>query len=456
MYGYNQNKRIIVIGGNAAGPAAAAKAKRTSPGCDVVMIEAGEFISTGTCELPYVLSGEIKSHEKIVFYSAESFEKEKGVKVYTRHLVEKIDRVKKTVSVHNLSSGHRFDLDYDKLILCTGAKAKPLPALPQNLTNVFNLKTVADLIEIKNYISANRIYKALVIGAGYIGLETADALKALNLDVTLVEKESLPMPGIEEETRRLLMDLLIENKINFIGGAVNVKFNSQGNKFASIKHEGRVIEFDIALVSVGFEPNNALAVAAKLNTGAWGGIKVDQRLHTSDPNIFAAGDCIEIINRIAGRPDYIPLASIAHQCGHAAGENAAGGNAVIQPFIKNIAVKVFDKSFVSVGLSSEEAKLYNFNFGSVHAVTPNIIKVMPGSQNVFGKIIFDKNSKFILGANFLGGREAVGYGDLIAALIHTRTKADELANINYNYTPPLSPFVNLLSILGRKIEKEMK
>jgi pyruvate/2-oxoglutarate dehydrogenase complex dihydrolipoamide dehydrogenase (E3) component len=165
---------------------------------------------------------------------------------------------------------------------------------------------------------------------------------------------------------------------------------------------------------------------------------------------------VEIVNRITNRPDYIPLATIAHQCGHAAGENAAGGNTVIQPYVKNIAVKILNKSLVSVGLSSTEAKRFGFNPVTVQAVTPNIIKVMPGSENVFGKIIFDKNSKLILGANFLGNREAIGYGDLIAALIHTKTKAHELANINYNYTPPLSPFVNLLSVLGRKIEKEMK
>jgi NADPH-dependent 2,4-dienoyl-CoA reductase/sulfur reductase-like enzyme len=456
LYGLDRNKKIIIIGGNAAGPAAAAKAKRTDNNADVMMIEAGEFISTGTCELPYVLAGEIRDYQKIVFYSAETFEQEKGVKVLTSHLVEKIDRTKKTITVCNLKTGERFNLDYDKLILCTGSRPKIFSALPKSLSNVFTLKSVSDLIKIKNYISENKVFKALVIGAGYVGVEIADALKSLQLDVTLLDKEPLPMTSLEDETRRLVLDCLINKGVEYIGGSFDIKFNHNGNKFLSIKNEGRTIEYDIVLAAIGFEPNNNLAISSKLEIGTYGGIKVDQKLKTSDPNIYAAGDCIEIVNRITNRPDYIPLATIAHQCGHAAGENAAGGNVSVQPFIKNIAVKIFDKSLVCVGLNSVEAKQNGFTPISVHAITPNIIKVMPNSGNVFGKIIFDKNSGQILGANFFGNNEVIGFGDLICSMIIFKTKAKELANINYNYTPPLSPLINLLSILGRKIERELK
>jgi NADPH-dependent 2,4-dienoyl-CoA reductase/sulfur reductase-like enzyme len=455
LYGFNRNKKIIVIGGSAAGPAAAAKAKRTTPDAEVLMIEVGEFISTGTCELPHVLSGEIKDYQKIVFHSNESFEKEKGVKVLSSHLVEKIDRSKRNISIRNLKSGHKFDLDYDKLILCTGSKAKIISVLPHNLVNVFTLKTVTDLIKIKNYIAASKVYRALVVGAGYIGIETAEALKSLQIDVALLDTEPLPMPGLEDETRRLVLDRLNENKIEFIGGANGVKYNHNGERFLSIKYEGRTIEFDLVLTAIGFEPNNNLALSSKLSIGTYGGIKVDHKLRTTDPNIFAAGDCVEVVNRITNRPDYIPLATIAHQCGHAAGENAAGGNVTVQPFIKNIAVKIFGKSLVSVGLNSTEAQRYGFNPVSVYSVTPNLVSVMPNSANVFGKIIFDKHSKLILGANFFGNTESIGYGDLVCTMIYAKIKGSELADINYNYTPPLSPFVNLLSILGRKIKREL-
>ncbi|MFA5804444.1 MAG: FAD-dependent oxidoreductase [Melioribacteraceae bacterium] len=452
MYPQNVRKNIVVIGGNAAGPAAAAKAKRTTPDANVTMIEAGEFISTGTCELPYVLSGEIKNYEDIVFFSADSFEREKGVKVLTSHFVEKIDRSKKVLTVINLRDGNKFEQPYDKLILCTGSNAKSIPSLPNNLSNVFTLKSVSDLINIKNYLERNNVRNLLVIGAGYIGLETADALKTLGYPVTILEKENLPMPGLEDETRHLVLDLLEQNNVEFIGEAKDYRIKQDGQKFLNLKLQGRVLEYDLVLLSIGFEPNNTLAVTSKLSIGKFGGVTVDQRLKTNDPNIYAAGDCIEVINRLTSKPDYIPLATIAHQTGHIAGENAAGGNSQVQPFIKNIAVKFFGKTLISVGLNSIEAKKYFHNTREVHAVIPNLVKVMPDSENVFGKIIFDKNSKLILGASFLGNREAVGYGDLIASFISNKIKATELAKINYNYTPPVSPFVNLLSVLGRKIE----
>ncbi len=449
-------KKIIVIGGNAAGPAAAAKAKRTAPEANVLMIESGDFISTGTCELPYLLSGEIKNYEDIVFFNAESFEKEKGVKVLTSHFVEKIDRIRRTITVKNLMSGHKFEQEYDKLILCTGSVAKTLPILPIGLSNIFKLKSVNDLIAIKNYIEKNKPKNVLVIGAGYIGLESADAMHSLGLSVTILEKEKLPLPGFEDETRYLLLDLLKRNNVEFIGGTSDIKYNYDTQKFISIKLEGRIIEFDFVLLSIGVEPNNALALSSKLNCGDYGGIKVDQRLRTSDPNIFAAGDCIEVINKVTGAADHIPLATIAHQTGHAAGENAAGGNTFVKPIVKNIAVKLFGKSLVSVGINSFEAKKYGFNYSSVNVIVPNLAKVMPNSESVFGKILFDKKTKLILGANFLGNQEVVGYADLISSFIHNKIKSSELANINYNYTPPLSPFVNILSVLGRKIERELK
>ena len=456
MYPLNRRKNIIVIGGNAAGPAAAAKAKRTAPDANVLMIEAGDFISTGTCELPYLLSGEIKNYEEIVFFNAESFEKEKGVKVLTSHFVEKIDRNKRILTVRNVKSGHKLEQEYDKLILCTGSTAKSIPALPKILSNVFTLKSVADLISIKSYLQKNNVRDILIIGAGYISLETADALKTPGYSITIIEKEKLPMPGVEDETRHLVSDLLKQNSIEFLGNGSNVKFNHDEQKFLSIKYEGRVLEFDLVFVAVGFEPNNNLAVSSKLSIGNFGGIKVDQKLRTSDPNIFAAGDCIEIVNRITGKPDYFPLATIAHQAGHTAGENAAGGNATFQPVVKNIAVKFFGKSLVSVGLNSIEAKKHGYNFSSVNTIVPNLVKVMPGSEQVFGKIIYDKSTKQIIGANFFGGTETIGYGDLISSFIHNKIKATELASINFNYTPPLSPFVNILSVLGRKIEREFR
>jgi NADPH-dependent 2,4-dienoyl-CoA reductase/sulfur reductase-like enzyme len=447
-------KNIIVIGGNAAGPAAAAKAKRTAPDSNVILYEAGNFISTGTCELPYVLSGEIKNFEDIVFYNPESFEKEKGVKVFLNHLVEKIDRKNKKIFVRNLITSHVYENEYDRLILTTGSRAKKYPALNPNLKNVFTLKSVGDLLRIKDYLISGKVKNVLIVGSGYIGLETADALKKIGMNVFIADIQKAPMPGADEEIQRLILDLLIKNDIEFIGGLHSPKYFIKDDHVISVNHSGRIIEIDLVITATGFEPNNDLALGAKLEIGTHGGIKIDQKLRTSDSNIFAAGDNIEVINKITNKYEYIPLATFAHQYGHIAGENAAGGNDFVKPVVKNIAVNIFDKCLVMVGLNSDEALKNKITFKSVSSVVPNLIKVMPESQNVFGKILYEKYSKKIIGASFFGGKEVVGFGDIVASFIHNKISANELASINYNYTPPLSPFVNLLSVLGRKIEKE--
>lgn len=448
-----QRKKIIIVGGNAAGPSAAAKAKRVDPSADVFLIEAGEFISTGTCELPYVLSGEISNYKNIIFYDPESFESEKGAKVFNFHYVERIDKKGKKIIVKNLRSNTYREFEYDSLILTTGSKPKTLPALHASLKNVFTLKSVSDFLKIKNYLENNSVRNVLIIGGGYIGVESAEAFVKLGCNVTIIEKESLPFPGLEEETRRLVLEELKQNKVEFFGNIDNPKFNLQLDKVVSVNIDGRLLDFDLVLVAVGFIPNADLAVGSGLTIGAFGGIKTDNRLKTSDPNIYAAGDNIEVINRITKQPDYIPLATIAHEFGHVAGENAAGGNNKTEPVIKNIAVKVFDRVLAAVGISSVEAERAKIRFSHRSAVAPNLVKVMPASKKVFGKILYDKATDRILGANFFGGSEVTGYGDLISSLIYSKNSISALAYLNHNYTPPASPFVNILTILGRKAIK---
>ncbi len=447
-------EKIIIVGGNAAGPAAAAKAKRVKPQAEVLMFEAGDFISTGTCEIPYILSGEISNYEDVVYFSAEKFKREKGVEVLVNHYVEEINRKEKSIVVKNLRENSLKKYFYDKLILATGSTAKSVPYIPSSAKNVFQLKIISDLIKVKNYIEVERVNKAAVIGAGYLGLEVIDALKQLNIETILIEKESLLLPSAETEISFLIQELLKKNNIKFYRKVSQPKIHltAAEEKINAIEIDSRIIEIDLIITAAGFVPNSSLASKTKIELGKFNGIKVDNKLRTSDQNIFAAGDNIEVLNAVTNKPDYIPLATLAHEYGHAAGANAAGENIRVEPVVKNLAVKVFDKYYVTVGLSAAEAEKHGLYFSSVTEVVPNLIKVMPGSENVFGKIIFEKNSRRILGASFFGGKEASGYGDIISLLIKTMQPADVLSVLNYNYTPPLSPFVNLLSVLGRKIK----
>ncbi len=449
-------KKKIVVGGNAAGPAAAAKAKRVNPYAKVILFEAANFISTGTCEIPYVLSGEINSYEDIVYHSAGTFLNEKGVEVYTNHRVESIDRRGKNITVKDLQTDKTFIQYYDSLILSTGSLARRIPGFYKELKNVFQLKTIDDLIDVKKYIELNSVHTVTIIGSGYIGIEASEALDKKDLKVTLLEKEKLPLPNAEAEVSKKVLNELENNSVLFIGGIKNIEPFIKEDVVISVKYDDKHVQTDLILLTVGISPNNTLAEKAKLELGKFGGIKVDRKSRTTDRNIFAAGDNTEIVNAITGKPDYFPFANYAHSYGHIAGENAAGGNVNAKPIIKNVSVKIFASYIASVGLSSSEAENSRFKTGTVSAEIPNLIKVMPESRNVFGKIIYELESNRILGGSFFGGKEVSGYADLISSAIYSKQKIDFLEKINYNYTPPLSPFINLLSVLGRKAIKKIR
>ena len=443
--------KIIVVGGNAAGPAAAAKARRVNPNADVLLFEASEFISTGTCEIPYVLSGEIKDIDKIIFYSPASFQQEKGVKVYVKHLVKEIDTKKKVVVVHNLIDDKIIEEEYDRLILATGSKAKSLPGFDTQIQNIFTLKNINDLKRIYDYLKTNKEEKAVIIGSGFIGLETAEALVKRNIKIKLIESYSRPLPSSDKDFSEEILKTIEKNKVEFLGDVKDLEPVITNDKLIAVKTAKKFIETDLVLVCIGFEPDNYLARSAQLELGKSGAIKVDQYLKTSDRFIFAAGDNVEIINSVTNKPEYLPLATHSYDLGHIAGANAAGKNLRYDPIVKNMSVKIFDKYFAQVGLTSEEANQNKIQFSGNFAKARNLVKVMPGSDYVQGDILVEKNSKRIIGASFLGGNEVSGYADLISALIKLKIPVTMLSKINYNYTPPLSPFINLLKIIGKNI-----
>ena len=442
--------RIIIVGGNAAGPAAAAKAKRVNPSAQVIMFESGNYISTGTCEIPYVISGDVKNYEDIVYFSAASFKKAKGVDVYVNHTVEEIKRREKVVVVNDTVENKTKVISYDTMVLATGSTARLLPGFDKAYKNIFTLKNINDLIKTKDYLNTESVKKAIIIGSGYIGIEACEALKQLGLNVTLLEKENFPVPIAEKEISKKVADIIKANSITFFSSIPPIEPVVKDEKIVAVKMGEDFLETDLVIIAVGFIPNTYLAQKSKLETSKKGAIKVDRKLRTSDRNIFAAGDNIEFVNRITNKPDYFPLAAYARSLGHVAGENAAGGNINAEPLIRNVSVKIFDSFYASVGITCREAESYGIDFSFVTAEVSNLVDVMPGSRKVFGKILYKSEDKKILGASFLGGREVSGYADLISALIHSSQSMEILSKINYNYTPPLSPFTNLLYVLGRK------
>src|ERR1035437_3814999 len=243
--------KIIIVGGNAAGPAAAAKAKRVNPEAEVILFEAGNFISTGTCEIPYVLSNEIKNIEDIIFFNPEEFYRQKGVKVFVNHLVEEINTKEKFVKVQNLKDGTFTNYYYDKLVLTTGSTAKK-DILVKDAVNSFTLKNISDLVQIKEYIGSFNVKNISIIGSGYIGLETAEALLNIGCTVSLIGKTSLPFPSAEPEIQVLIKELLAKNNITFYSSS-EIKPIIEQNKISLLNINGRMVEADMVINAVRSE-----------------------------------------------------------------------------------------------------------------------------------------------------------------------------------------------------------
>ncbi|MHC1737557.1 MAG: FAD-dependent oxidoreductase [Ignavibacteriaceae bacterium] len=450
-------RRIIVVGGNAAGAAAAAKAARISPSAKVTILEAGEFISTGTCELPYVLTGEIDEYKKIVFFDEKTFRAEKGAEVLINSPVTAIDRRRKEVTF--LKGGEEATLAYDKLILCTGAKSRVtdlnnyFPSLEKDETpeNFYPFKNVSDLIKIDNEIKSAKQKRICILGSGYIGLELCESFRSLSFEVFLIEKEKRIFPAGDEEASKISEEILKANNVRIYKAPSYFRFRTSGRRITTLVVEGYDFEIDFVINATGFIPDNGLAEKCNLEIGDFGGLRVSTKMQTSDPNIFAAGDNTESTNFITRRPMYLLLATLAHKGGHIAGENAAGGNSHLKPVIPAIALKLFSTYLGSAGLGFSAAKEYFRNVKQVQATHRNLVHVMPGSRPLWGKIIFDADKR-ILGGSFAGGPEVSGLTDLVSAAIRFGIPADRLEEIDFNYTPALSPFINILSILGRKAE----
>ncbi|NUN09822.1 MAG: FAD-dependent oxidoreductase [Ignavibacteriaceae bacterium] len=444
---------IIIIGGNAAGAAAAAKAKRTEPLADVWLLEKSEFISTGTCELPYVISGEITDYQKLVFFTPEKFQDEKKVNVRVAHSVDFVDRKKKTIEVTDVYSGKTHQVSYDKLIFATGSQVNPLNGLTGEYDNLFKLKSVADLKLISDYFSSNVIKDAVILGAGYVGLELAESLLSRGIKVRLIEKAPYPFPTAEPEIRGILSKVIEKGGIDFIPNVQKYSFRMAENKISAIVEGSRVLESDVFFNCTGFVPNVSAAQASGLKIGAAGGISVNYYLQTSDPDIFAAGDCSESVEFITGNKMISNLATIAHEQGHLAGNNAVSINKnITAKIILNTSVRLFGSYLAQCGLSEEDAEKNGFKVNTVTEILPNLVPIMPDSGNTFIKLNYDKSSKRVLGASIWGGKEVSGYADIIQLFIRLKIPATELSGNYYNYTPTLSPFRNILSAIGRKIK----
>jgi len=447
-------RRILVVGGVAAGPSAASKAARVDPGAEVILFERGPHISYGICELPYYIAGDVPE-KALVAYTPAQLKQAKRVEARTLHCVEEILPRERSIRVRDLKTNTVHTERYQKLILATGSSPRTLGLAGEDAANVFHVKSLENGLHIKSFVDAERPSRAVIVGGGYIGIEMADALRSRGLDVTLLHQYELPLSGLELLTRQEVLKVLIANGVRFVGEAPPVRLLVDGGRVRRVDTAKGNYDADLLILAVGVQPQTGLAKRAGIMLGEFGGIVVNPQQQTSATDVFAAGDCCEVKNLVSNRKMYLPLATLASKQGWVAGENAAGGHTRFPGAIRATAVRAFKLEVAQVGLGSEEAKLARFDVAVETVTGSSRVAVMPGSKKVTVTLIADRRSRRLLGANLFGEEGAVLRANTIAVGVQHGMTVDDMQQWDLAYSPPFTPLWDPVLIAANALQKKM-
>lgn len=426
-------EKIIIIGGVAAGATAAAKVRRISSTAKITLLEAGPDISFANCGLPYFIGGDIKNRSQLILQSPESFKAQYGVDVHTHTIVTSIDKGACKIKAIDTRNGEQKEFEYTKLILAQGGR--PItPSLPgADLMHVFSLWTLEDMDKITRHLEESKPKNAVVIGGGFIGLEMVEALVKRGLKVNVVEMMPHVMSIMDAETAGF-----IENEMLSYGVGIHTGTNVTEILSDSVKlGNGKVIDADMVLLSIGVRPTIQLAKDAGLDMGDSGGLLVDLQLRTSDPNIYAAGDMLEIEHRVNGKKVRIPLAGPANRQGRIAAENVLGGSHSYKGALGTSVVRVFEAVAGITGLSLKQARDAGYDAESVVVHKEHHTAYYPGASTVTVSLVYDRMTGIILGGQTAGYKGADKRLDVIATAAASKLTIHDLADIDFAYSPPI-------------------
>lgn len=439
--------KLIVVGGVAGGASAAAKARRVDESAEIILFERAEYVSFANCGLPYHLGGVISDRDSLMVMTADKLSAWMGLDVRVKSEVTAINRDQKTVTVRKVDTGETYEESYDKLILSTGSS----PAKPQipgaDLPDVMTLWTIPDMDEIMSRLNDDAA-TAVVIGAGFIGLEVAENLAERGLSVELVEKMDHALPTIDKEMSQAISVELNKRGVGLRFGRTVTAFESSSEGGVEVTLDnGERLRTDLVVLAIGVRPNNELAVGAGLDVTDRGGVVVDVHMRTSDPDIYAAGDLVSIRDLVTGSPTMIPLAGPANRQGRVAAVNACGGDAEYAGSLGTSIVKVGQLSVGSSGWTEQRLTAENTPFKKVYYHGPSHAGYYPGAEEMAIKLLFSDAGK-ILGIQVVGGEGVDKRVDLVATAMKTGRTVFDLEDLELSYAPPYGSVKDPVNFIG--------
>jgi CoA-dependent NAD(P)H sulfur oxidoreductase len=440
-------RRLVIVGGVAAGLSAAGRAKRLDPALEVCVFERTGYCAYSACGLPYLVAGTVASAAALVARSPEDLAKD-GIAVHVRHEVQSVDLAAGRVRVRDLEAGREWEESFDELLLATGGQARiPFPGM--DLPGAFFVRTVEDGLGIRAFIEAHSPRRAVIVGGGYIGLEMAEALRCRGLEVTVVEMLGRLLPlvdaeiagDVEAELTRHGAEVRCSTPVEAIEGAGRVRRVVAG---------GEEIDADLVVVGVGVAPDNTLAREAGVPLGVRGAIVVDEGMRTQVPHVWAAGDCTETRHRLHEQPAYVPLGTTANKQGRVAGATIAGRKESFAGVVGTAALKVFDLHVARTGLSEAEASQAGIDAVAAIVTHRSRAAYYPGWQPLRVKMTAERGTGRLLGAQLAGSEGVAKRIDVVAAALHAGCGIDDVAAFDLSYAPPFAPVWDPLLIAARE------
>ncbi len=444
--------KVLVVGGVAGGATTCARLRRLDEKAEIIMLERGEYISYANCGLPYYIGEEIKDKEALTLQTPESFKSRFNIDVRIFNEAISIDKEKKVVTIKNLKTSQTYEESYDKLVLSMGAEPvkPPIPGIDSN--KVFTLRNIPDTFKIKEFIDDNRPKSIVVVGGGFIGVEMAENLKhGSSAKVSLVEMQNQVIAPLDPDMASDVHNHMIEKGINLMLNT-GVEAIVENGDSLKINLSNGEIDADMVIMAIGVRPETKLAKEAGLNLNPKGSIIVNEKMLTSDENIFALGDAIEIVDFVTNEKGYIPLAGPANKQGRIVADNICGIESVYTGTQGSSVLKVFDLTVASTGLNEKAAKRLNINYDKVFTFSGNHAGYYPNAKFISIKTIFEKDSGKILGAQLVGYEGTDKRCDVIATAIRFGATAHDLTKLELCYAPPYSSAKDPVNMAGFVIE----